>query len=210
MEPVLSSRRKGDAVARILTAATAVFSEAGFGGTRVDEIARRAGVNKATIYYHIGSKETLYGEVIRSVIGNVAEKILAGVREDQSPEEKMKTYIRSIIMTIENNPRMAPIMMRELASGGAHFPPVVGRDIARIIGILTDILEEGVKKGIFIPTVPFILHMMVIGSLMFYRASAPVRAKLEWIPEVVKQLSAGINEEVAGEIEKLILRAISR
>jgi len=44
---------------KILLAAQAVFAEHGYSGTRMDEIARRAAVNKATIYYQIGDKDTL-------------------------------------------------------------------------------------------------------------------------------------------------------
>jgi len=63
--------------ARILDAATDIFAEAGFNGALMDEIARRAGVNKAMIYYHIGAKEALYAEVLHGVIGHVADSISA-------------------------------------------------------------------------------------------------------------------------------------
>ncbi|HVR42592.1 MAG TPA: helix-turn-helix domain-containing protein, partial [Thermoanaerobaculia bacterium] len=41
----------------ILDVAAAVFAEQGFAGARIDEIARRAGVNKAMLYYRVGNKE---------------------------------------------------------------------------------------------------------------------------------------------------------
>ena len=49
----------------ILDAASAEFAERGFAGARVDEIAARAGVNKAMLYYRIGDKQTLYNAVLR-------------------------------------------------------------------------------------------------------------------------------------------------
>jgi len=203
-----SEDKRSETVTRILAAAMNIFAEVGFGSTRVDEIAKRAGVNKATIYYHIGNKETLYAEVIHDVIGNMADMIALGIKEAQSPEEKLRTYIRNITRSIDRNPLIPPIMMREVASGGQHFPNVVAQDMARIIGILTGILDEGIKQGIFIKTTPFILHMMVIGTVMFYKTSGPIRARLDWIPESVKHLSADLTGEVAEEIENLILRAI--
>ena len=206
----LSTEKRSETVTRILEAAMYVFSEVGFGSTRVDEIARRAGVNKATIYYHIGNKETLYAEVIHGIIGNIADMIAVGIQEAQSPEEKLRTYIRNIARSIDQNPQIPPIMMREIASGGQNFPEVVAKDVARIIGIVTDILDEGVEKGVFIETNPFILHMMVIGAVMFYQASMPIRARLNWIPGRVKQLNTKTTREVAEEIEHLILRAIKR
>lgn len=210
MDHPSSEDKRSETVTRILTAAMNIFSEIGFGSTRVDEIAKRAGVNKATIYYHIGNKETLYAEVIHNIIGNIADMIALGIKETQSPEEKLRTYIRNIARSIDQNPLIPPIMMREVASGGQNFPEVVAKDIARIIGILTGILDEGIKLGVFIKTTPFILHMMVIGTLMFYKASGPIRARLNWIPESVKQLNVEITGEVAEEIETLILRTIKR
>ena len=62
-----SGARPGEGAAggrdRILDAATEVFAEKGFGETRVDEIAARAGVNKAMLYYHVGGEEALYAAV---------------------------------------------------------------------------------------------------------------------------------------------------
>ena len=133
----------------ILDAAASVFSEVGFAGARVDKIAERAGVNKATIYYHIGDKETLYAEVISNVIGNTAETLAHEIKDIHDPEEKLRIYIRTFARNIDDNPQVAPIMMREVASGGKHLPEVVARDIFRIVSMLRGILKEGDEKGIF-------------------------------------------------------------
>ena len=73
--------------ARILDAATDIFAEAGFNGALMDEIARRAGVNKAMIYYHIGAKEALYAEVLHGVIGHVADSISACIETGATPKQ---------------------------------------------------------------------------------------------------------------------------
>ena len=54
---------------------------------------RRAGVNKATLYYQIGDKDTLYANVIHQVIGNTAQGIAEAVAKADHPEEKLKAYI---------------------------------------------------------------------------------------------------------------------
>lgn len=50
---------------KILESATEIFSEKGFDGARVDEIASRANINKAMIYYYFESKENLFAEIIK-------------------------------------------------------------------------------------------------------------------------------------------------
>ena len=195
---------------RILEAAASVFSEVGFAGARVDEIADRAGVNKATIYYHIGDKETLYAEVINNVIGNTAETIARQIQDVHDPEEKLRIYIRTFARNIDNNPQVAPIMMREVASGGKHLPEIVARDIFRIVNTLSGILKEGEEKGVFIETIPFLLHLMVAGAVITYKTSAPIRTRYDWLPPAIRNLDDKISGNIIGEIEKLILKAVKK
>ncbi|MBU4427186.1 MAG: TetR/AcrR family transcriptional regulator, partial [Proteobacteria bacterium] len=197
-------------IRHILEAAAKTFSEVGFEGARMDEIAKRATVNKATIYYHIGDKKALYAEVLHDIIGNALERSLRNLQDTQSPEEKLKSYISSVTHTMDQHPYLAPIMMREQISGGQNLPEVTARLLANIIGTLTDILEEGAKQGVFIETIPFIVHSMVIGCVIFYKASDPVRSKYAAFPEALKKLDKKLSGSVAEEIEKLILRAIKK
>ncbi|HSV30617.1 MAG TPA: helix-turn-helix domain-containing protein [Atribacteraceae bacterium] len=56
---------KQPAEKRILEAAEKCFAEKGFEGSRVEEIAQKAGVNKALLYYYFKSKEELFRETVR-------------------------------------------------------------------------------------------------------------------------------------------------
>lgn len=204
------SDKRGETIRHILKAATKAFSEVGFEGARMDEIAKRAAVNKATIYYHIGDKKALYAEVLHDIIGNALERSLRNLQDTQSPEEKLKTYISSVTHTMDQNPYLAPIMMREQISRGHNLPDATAQAFANIIGTLTNILEEGAKQGVFIETIPFIVHSMVIGGVMFYKASDPIRSKHPAFPETVKKLDKKLSGNVSKELEKLILRAVRK
>jgi len=195
---------------RILDAAMQIFSAVGFSGARVDEIAKRAGVNKAMIYYHVGDKEALYEQVLHNAIGHIADVIFQSVEAAQTPEEKLSAYIRSFAGFVENNPLMPPIMLREVASGGTNFPQLVANDFARLLGIIGAILEEGRSKGIFIEATPFIIHMMVVGATVLYRSSAPIRAKYAQHLESVGILDLNVSEKIVGEISTLILKAVKK
>ncbi|MCR9077438.1 MAG: TetR/AcrR family transcriptional regulator, partial [bacterium] len=52
---------------RILAAATTEFAAKGFGDARVDEIARRAGINKRMLYHYFGNKDELFGAVLNEL-----------------------------------------------------------------------------------------------------------------------------------------------
>lgn len=200
--------RRGETVAKILDAARDVFSESGFAGARVDEIARRAGVNKASLYYHIGDKKALYGEVIRRAIGSAAERLAAGIEAARTPEDKMRTYIDTLAAVFDENPRMPGIMMREMASGGRNLPDVFFRDLFSVLGSLSGIIEEGRAKGVFSEVMPLMVHFMTLGATVIYKAVVPVLAAAREAPVELRHLDSNISGQVAREIERLILKAV--
>ena len=194
---------------KILVAARAVFAEKGYSGTHVDEIANRAGVNKATLYYQIGAKDALYANVIHQVLGNIAHDIAEAVAKVDSPEEKLKAYINSISKAVDKNPELPPIMMREIAAGGVAMPRVVVEDIASVVTILIGILDLGTKKGVFTQTIPFLIHTMIMGTILFYKGSVQIKDRQTWLPAEVsdqgKKFKGNINDEVA----RLVLKAVN-
>ena len=196
-------------VRRILEAAMAVFAEEGYSGARIDEIARRADVNKAMIYYRIGDKQQLYTEVIHNLFGEIGSAIQSNIPENTEPEEKLKAYIRGLTKTIAEHPFLPGIMMRELASGGGNISGVVAKDFAEILAVPGNILSEGIRKGMFIKINPMIIHMMIVGFMMFFRTTEPVRKRYSsMLPDTVKNINDKSISDGMKEIERLILKAI--
>jgi TetR/AcrR family transcriptional regulator len=198
----------GKTAEKILVAARALFAEKGYDGTHVDEIAQRAGVNKASLYYQIGDKDTLYANVIHQVIGNAVQGIAEAVDKADSPEEKLKAYILFIADAVDKNPELPPIMMREIASDGAHLPRVVVEDIASVQTILIGILEEGRKKGIFTEVVPFLIHTMILGSILFYKGAVPIKDRQVWLPADIKARDKKLKGSLGDEVARLVLKAV--
>lgn len=202
------SKKLSKTAQKILAAARAVFAEKGYSGTHVDEIAKRAGVNKASLYYQIGDKDTLYANVLHQVIGNTASALTEAVAGVDSPEEKLGVYINGIVTVVDNNPEMPSIMMREMAGSGTHLPRLVIEDMVAVIGILLGILDQGKKKGAFIDVAPFLIHMMIIGTVLFYKRGAPIKDKQEWLPSAIKARDKKLKGSLGDEVTKLVLKAI--
>src|SRR6058998_763671 len=68
-------RRREARPAELLEAALEVFVERGYSATRLEEVARRAGVTKGTMYLYFANKEALFKEVVRSTALPVVESI---------------------------------------------------------------------------------------------------------------------------------------
>ena len=200
--------KKQETTRQILAAAADVFSENGFAGARVDAIAARAQVNKATIYYHIGDKRALYAEVLHNVYSNLADRISIEIKDFLSPEEKLRTFIQHFAGMLDQHPHLPSIMMREIASGGRNFPDIVVQDLTRFFFIVRDILKQGMNEGVFKPVTPFVVHMMILGSTVFYKASGSVRTQHSAMPETLSQMDTNVSGKIADEIESLILEAV--
>lgn len=72
--PVKRSRRKEARPGELLNAAIALFTEKGFAATRVEDIAKRAGVSKGTLFLYFSSKEDLFKAVVReNMLGRFSE-----------------------------------------------------------------------------------------------------------------------------------------
>jgi TetR/AcrR family transcriptional regulator len=113
------ARRPRDAEAtrgRLLAAATAVFSEHGIAGARVDDIARRAGVNKALIYSYFGDKEGLY----RAVLSSRLAAPLASLRldADSDPRRGLEQAIRRYFRLLVEDRAFARLLAWDLLSPG--------------------------------------------------------------------------------------------
>ncbi len=192
----------------ILKAATKAFAEAGFAGARMDAIAKRAKVNKATIYYTIGNKEALYKEVLLATMGKTLDQAEAAMKTPISPEAKLRIFIRNLAGTIDNNPALPNILMWEHASGGRHLPEMVAGEIARMVNLLMAILEEGKRKKQFRSVTPMLIQFMIVATMMFYKTSEPIRTKHNAFPEAARNLPKQISGAVSGELETLILNAV--
>jgi TetR/AcrR family transcriptional regulator len=206
-----SQKTKGkqrDTIPRILNTAAAVFAESGFAGARMDEIADRAGVNKATIYYHIGGKETLYTRVLHEHFASAGDRFDQILQQAESPEEKLSLYIQHIAQVMDQDPHKAVMMLRELAGGGVNFPDIVAQDLAAIVNKLAGILAEGENQGRFIHVNPISVHFLVIGALIFYKVGTPIREKFTEISESLRSMNTNESGKFVDEIEHLVLRSL--
>lgn len=205
----LKERQRVETERRILDTAADIFAEVGFSGARIDLIADRADVNKATIYYHIGNKEALYARVLHDVFGGSAAAIAGNVARANTPEGKLKAYVRSVIRAVNDNPHVAPMMMREMAAGGQNLPEIAVKDLAQMFSTLMDILQEGVEKGVFANTSPPLVHFMTVGAVIFSRNMQMVQTRYTSLPET-RRLNDLFPSNTPAEIEKLVLRAVRR
>ena len=87
-------RRKEDRPAEITAAALAAFAENGYAATRVDDVAKRAGVSKGLLYLYFKTKEELFKAVIRSFISPRIDALISNVEETELSAEEFLRLLK--------------------------------------------------------------------------------------------------------------------
>jgi AcrR family transcriptional regulator len=97
---------------RILAAALDEFATKGFAGTRVDQIAQAAGVNKAMIYYHFAGKQELFDQLFQSEMELVKKEIglIMAQRDPNSPEEMTKA-VQALLDYVGRKKKLLQVLM---------------------------------------------------------------------------------------------------
>jgi TetR/AcrR family transcriptional regulator len=88
----------------ILAAALEAFSQFGIHGTRLEQVAERAGVSKTNLLYYYPSKEALYVAVLQQILA-IWLAPLKAFREDISPLVAIREYIRLKLEVSRDHPR---------------------------------------------------------------------------------------------------------
>src|SRR6478672_8571642 len=80
---------------QILDAAFAVFAERGLAAARLDDIAKRAGLSKGTIYLYFPNKEELFREVVHSTVIEFIERGEAALETERDPRRALIAWMES-------------------------------------------------------------------------------------------------------------------
>ncbi|MDH3353745.1 MAG: TetR/AcrR family transcriptional regulator [Chromatiales bacterium] len=202
-------REKSATAEKIIKIASEIFAEQGYNGAKVDAIAKRAKVNKATLYYQIGDKATLYSAVLDRVLGQTINDVCHAVKGAGDPESKIKAFIHTLSVSSQAANFTAPIFLRELASGGKTLPDSALQHMGKLLGALTETIQQGIDEGIFRKVNPLFVHMMILGSILLYQTNEPIRRRnVAKNPEIYNPDHFLKNEESAEQILDLILSAI--
>lgn len=104
----------------ILAAALEEFAAQGFAATRLDDVARRAGAGKGTIYLHFRDKEELFQELVRSMIVPQVEVLEAGLRLDLPIRLVVAQFFDRFVREIYGTRRRE--VLRLILTEGQRFP----------------------------------------------------------------------------------------
>jgi len=167
-------RRKEDRPQEITDAAFAAFAEKGYAATRVDDVAKRAGVSKGLLYLYFKTKEELFKAVVRSLVIPRIDALTARIDSaDTSAEEFLRGPFLDFVKKMPGSP--VAVVIRLLIAEGPKHPDLVkfywDNVVSRGLATITGLVERGVANGEFRRTqvneMPHLIIMPVVFSMIF-------------------------------------------
>jgi TetR/AcrR family transcriptional regulator len=157
----------------LLEAGAHLFPEKGYDGVSVEEIARRAKVNKALISYHFGGKRGLYVAGLESAFAEMAARLVAIEADTAEARDGLHRLLGAFEKMTRERPDFPALFLRDAVSSGIE--PAVVPHLLKIVGVTRRLAERGVREGVFRRVDPLLLHFGLVGSLAFFFGTAAAR-----------------------------------
>ncbi len=167
-------RRKEDRPAEIAEAALEAFAENGYEATRVDDVAKRAGVSKGLLYLYFKTKEELFKAVIRNfIVPKVDALELAVSTSELSAEAFLRGPFLEFAKQVPKSP--ARVLVRLMVAEGHKHRDLTDyywdNVVSHGLEALRKVVEKGVRDGEFAPSAldnfPHILVSPIIFSVFW-------------------------------------------
>ncbi|MFN8254858.1 MAG: TetR/AcrR family transcriptional regulator [Bacteroidales bacterium] len=159
---------------KILEAAKEVFLEKGSDGTRMQEIADRAGINKSLLHYYYRSKEKLFGAVFKFAFSQFLPRIYDIFSNEKDLFVFIRQFVAVYIDTITKNPFIPMFILGEINKN----KPGLFLSLLKISGINPEFFRERIKKeinaGKIKPIDPNQLIVNTIGMCVFPFIARPL------------------------------------
>jgi AcrR family transcriptional regulator len=133
------------------------------------EIARRAGVVRATVYMHFPTRESLLDAVMEDAVRQVAEATREAQPTHGEPEEAVERVLRATWHKLSDFQTLLAINTSRLSAKELH------RRHQPVMTLFVPLIERGQKKGVFRSDLPVAWHLAMIRAIA-HAASAELRS----------------------------------
>lgn len=149
----------------ILNAATEVFARYGFKKASIDDIARRAGVGKGTVYLHFDSKEALFATVVQTTWARAFQALTGGVSQARTAEGKLRAFCRGRRDQVVELARTLQVSEETVLELIPLAIPHLQEFAERELSLVETLLAEGVAQGVFAVREPRLLAVGLLAWL---------------------------------------------
>ncbi|MGL1920037.1 MAG: TetR family transcriptional regulator C-terminal domain-containing protein [Hyphomicrobiales bacterium] len=152
---------------QILAAALEVFSNFGFRGSTIDQIADQAGMSKPNILYYFESKSAIHSQLLQQLLETWLQP-LHQLNEDGEPIEEILSYIERKLQISRDLPRESRLFANEVLQGAPHINTLIGGDLKRLVDQKTTLIRSWCDQGKLINIDPYHLLFAIWATTQHY------------------------------------------
>jgi TetR/AcrR family transcriptional regulator len=172
----------------ILAAATELFAAQGFAGVTIKEIAKKAKVNSALLYYYFDDKEALYRTALGEMVGSLSQRIGSALASPPpSPEEGVRRFVAAQAERFFENRIFARLVLRELFDAGTvRLETPMHAVVSNALRPLMELIKAGQRSGSFRADIdPRFAVISTVAQVAYFTLAQPIVAELMDQPQPV-------------------------
>ncbi|MEA3317572.1 MAG: TetR family transcriptional regulator [Bacteroidota bacterium] len=131
---------------KILDAARKLFMKNGMSGTRMQEIADEAKINKALLHYYYRSKEKLFERIFNEAFSQLFPKISLFADKEKTLEERVQLFVNEYINLLQKNPYLPNFIFQEIQRDSNNL-----HEMFKAAGFNSEYILDNLQKGFDIP-----------------------------------------------------------
>jgi len=153
---------------KILRAAKEIFHVYGFQGARMQQIADKAGINKALLHYYFRDKKKLFNAVFTDAINKFFPPLLELVSEKNvSLFDKIRKFVDYQIQMLKDNTYIASFIVNEFNQNPDKAVKLFSHEGKYLPKVFIDQVNDAKKKGLIIDIEPFELIINIVSLNVF-------------------------------------------
>ena len=158
---------------KILEAAKIVFLEKGFDGSRMQEIADNAGMNKALLHYYFRSKDKLFDAIFKEAFQQFIPHVAEVMSSDKPLLKKIELFVEIYISMLSENPHLPIFILHEINRCPEQLVNTI-KNFGIQPELLIESIQKEIKKGTIRKIDPRQLIVNLIGLCIFPFAARPI------------------------------------
>ena len=172
----------------ILDASAQIFSQKGYHGTSMQDIAMAVNLQKASLYHHVSSKQEILFDLLNRGLDILITQVEEAISEPGSPDQRLRKATKAYLSTMTEYQDLASVLLLEYRSlePDYHDRHIPRRD--RFEQIWRELIREGMEAGIFTCDHPSLSARALLGALnwtvTWFRSDGPMSAE-----EIADQIS---------------------
>lgn len=192
---------------KILAAAKQVFMEGGLDGARMQDIADKAGINKALLHYYFRSKDKLFERIFMEEAQKFMPKVTTIMLSDMPLFEKIEKFMGEYIDTLSQNPLLANFILNEINRNPKEMMKKIWGNNRPPVDKVEEHLAKLIKKGEIKPIKAYDLMINMVSLCIFPFIARPM---VQWVTKTNDEEFIKMMEQRKKSVVKFVIDSIKK